>query len=105
MISQTDVYVFLLAFVGIACFLWANKRKFDRTNASGVEQFPSFRKKLAGQFFDAVLLGTGAGCLATAALIWVMEYAAAWGWAFVFLVIAFLIEKDYYRSRRRGNRD
>ncbi len=100
MISETDVYIFLLAFVGIACFLWANKRKFDRTNESGVEQFPSFRKKLAGQFFDAVLLGIGAGCLLSGALMWVIEYAAAWGWAVLFLFIAFLIEKDYYRSRR-----
>jgi len=99
MVSGTDVYIFLLAIFGIACLLWKNKRKFDRTKASGFKQFQKFSKKLGAQFFDALLWGVGIGCLLGSALIWVIEYAEAWGWVALFLFIAFLIEKDYYRSK------
>lgn len=99
MVSGTDVYIFLFALFGVACLLWKNKRKFDRKNASGIEQFPKFRKKVGAQLFDILLWAAGIGCLLGSALVWVITYAEAWGWVALFLLIAFLIEKDYYRSK------
>lgn len=99
MISSTDISIGLLALVGIACILWRNKRKFDRKNASGIEQFPKYSKKLSARLFDALLQGTGYGCLAGGVLIWVMEYAEAWGWMIAFLFFALLLEKSHYRLK------
>jgi len=95
--SITDISIGFFALVGIACILLGNKRKFDRMNGTGIEQFPKYRKKLSSRFFDALLQGIGYGCLSGGSLIWVMEYAEAWGWMIAFLFFALLLEKSHYR--------
>ncbi len=42
------VGVFLLAVGGLLAY-WKRKRKFDRTDQCGIERFPSYGKKAAGQ--------------------------------------------------------
>lgn len=63
----------ILATTGIVLGLWKEKRKFNRVNAFGIEQFPSFTKKLIATMFDRllylvalVLLGVGLFILAFA---------------------------------------
>lgn len=48
-------YGFLLAAAGIGLGFWRQKRKFDRTNSSGVEQFRSFWRKMLSTMFDDLL--------------------------------------------------
>lgn len=38
--------------VGILLYLWRNKRRFDRTNSAGIEQFRSYDGKLAAKLGD-----------------------------------------------------
>lgn len=97
--SGTDIFIALLVLVGLACILWKNKRKFDRTNRHGIEEFPKFGKKLGSQLFDVLLQGAGYGCLLGGAFVWVSEYAEAWGWAVALLFIAFVIEKAHSRQK------
>jgi hypothetical protein len=54
---ESGVYVLgiVLTVVGISLGLWKAKRKFDRTNAHGVEQFRSFGGKMIATTFDDLL--------------------------------------------------
>jgi len=45
----------VLAIAGTGLFLWREKRKYDRTNMAGVEQFRSFVGKLAATSIDELL--------------------------------------------------
>lgn len=53
----------VLLVVGLALFLWREKRKYDRTNTAGVEQFRSFVGKLAGTSLDELLRWSSLGLL------------------------------------------
>ncbi len=55
-------YGLLLTIIGIGLGLWKEKRKFDRTNAFGVEQFQSFSRKMVATTFDQLLTWS---CLAS----------------------------------------
>ena len=48
-------YGFALTAIGVVLGLWKEKRKFDRTNSAGVEQFPSFGRKMVATTFDGLL--------------------------------------------------
>lgn len=45
----------VLTVIGIGLGLWKGKRKFDRTNSAGVEQFRSFGRKTVATAFDELL--------------------------------------------------
>ena len=44
-----------LTVIGLGLGLWNRKRKFDRTNSAGVEQFRSFGGKMVATTFDGLL--------------------------------------------------
>lgn len=48
-------YGILLTSIGLALGLWREKRKYDRTNSAGIQQFPSFGRKIVAETFDGVL--------------------------------------------------
>ena len=56
-------YGVLLTAFGVALGLWKEKRKFDRTNSSGIEQFRSFGHKMVATTFDDLLYWVALGCL------------------------------------------
>lgn len=45
----------VLAVVGVGLGLWREKRKYDRANTAGVEQFGSFAGKVAATSLDELL--------------------------------------------------
>ena len=54
---DSSVYAlgFVLTVIGLGLGLWNRKRKFDRTNSSGVEQFRSYGGKVVATTFDGLL--------------------------------------------------
>ncbi len=42
--------------VGVLLALWRRKRKFDRTNALGIERFANYWEKLGARMQDGLLL-------------------------------------------------
>jgi len=49
----------LLFVMGILLIYWSKKRRFDRRNALGIEQFGSLFEKIIGVLFDAILWWSG----------------------------------------------
>jgi hypothetical protein len=45
----------VLTVIGLGLGLWNRKRKFDRTNRAGVEQFRSYAAKVVATTFDGLL--------------------------------------------------
>ena len=64
----------LMLIAGAFCVVWQKKRKFNRINSFGIQQFSSYTKKVTGQLGDAFLVGIGYGCLLGGSLIWVVEH-------------------------------
>jgi len=60
---DTYDYGIVLTVIGLFMSFWKLKRKFDRTNASGVEQFPSFAQKMVATTFDGILYRVGLASL------------------------------------------
>ena len=64
----------LAVLAGIAILWWTGKNKFERTNASGVQEFSSYGKAMGQTFLEnvmrriAILLILGGGLFA--ALFW-----------------------------------
>ncbi len=60
-----DVYGYGIVLTAIGLFLgfWKLKRKFDRTNTSGVEQFSSFGRKMVATTIDEILHWVGLAAL------------------------------------------
>ena len=54
---HVDVFYYgiLLTSIGLALGLWRQKRRFDRTNTAGVEQFRSFGRKMVATTLDGLL--------------------------------------------------
>lgn len=51
------VSIFLIT--GMLLMLWHGKRRFDRRNTNGVEQFRSYTGKVMTQLADGIILWTG----------------------------------------------
>ena len=65
---------------GTSFYLWMKKRRFDRMNSAGVEQFESYSGKLAAVFLDKVLAGLSALCLIGGAVFLAYGFEDSWGW-------------------------
>ncbi len=61
-IELTD-YGVILTVIGLVLGYWRQKRKFDRTNFAGVEQFPSYGRKLVATTFDDLIYWGAIGSL------------------------------------------
>jgi hypothetical protein len=67
------------------------KRKFDRTNANGIEHFPSFAGKLLAKLGDGILGFLSAGLLIGGILLLATYYEASWGWIVLVPVYAVIL--------------
>jgi hypothetical protein len=73
------VGMILLAAAGLLAY-WRRKRKFDRTNQYGIEQFPSYGRKVRARTAEG-LLGFGSLVFFTAGiLILAFRFEDSWGW-------------------------
>ena len=54
-------YALLFGFiaVGVASLIWRDKRRYDRTNEHGVQQYRNYWNKIKGESFDTLLSGMG----------------------------------------------
>jgi len=78
--------IFLMA-IGSGLILWKKRRKFERTNVFGVEQFHSFGGKLTAKVFDGFLSWFSVIFLFSGLLILAIQYADTWGWIVLLPVI------------------
>ncbi|MEP6482568.1 MAG: hypothetical protein ABJA94_11235 [Rhodoglobus sp.] len=81
----------LLLLAGAGCALTARKRKFDRTNAFGIERHGSFWAKLTNRTGDTALValaicGSGAGTILLA-----VNHLDTWGWLVMAPVCLFML--------------
>lgn len=65
---------------GVAFFLWLRKRKFDRMNAAGIQQYSSFGRKLVATAMDYVLAMLSIGFLLVGVLGLAVQFQDTWGW-------------------------
>lgn len=77
----------LLMSAGVVLGMKARKREFDRTNAFGVERFPTLLTKLASKTKDQVYKGGAVILLGSGILLLSYIHMTTWGWI-VWLPIA-----------------
>jgi hypothetical protein len=73
------VGIVLLAVAGLLAY-WKQKRKFDRTNQYGVEQFPSYGRKVRARTMEGLLAFGSLALLTTGVLILGFRFEDSWGW-------------------------
>ena len=81
----------ILLFVGVFFVLWKRKRKFDRTNNFGVEQFSSFWGKLGAKTKDGLIGVTALMLLSSGLLILAFRFQDSWGWIVLLPLYAFML--------------
>ena len=69
----------VLVIGGALLALWKRKRRFDRTNPFGVEQFPSYRRKLGATFLDRIVGFGSLGLLTVGILFLAFRFQDSWG--------------------------
>ena len=99
--DSVTLYCLLLAGSGVFLVYWAKKRGFVRENQYGVEQYPSYGRKIISRFADGILQASGYGCVGGAILILLVEYA--WEWVLLggILYVAFKLD-DEWNGRTRS---
>ena len=73
--NETDIYTVALSVVGIILIFWKSKRRFDRLNQLGIEQYADFGQKIGAKILDGILYSFGFVFLATAAIAFIVEHA------------------------------
>ena len=53
------IVVCVLLITGVLLLLWRGKRRFDRSNSVGVDQFNSYTGKVAASLVDRIMLSSG----------------------------------------------
>jgi 4-hydroxybenzoate polyprenyltransferase len=77
--------------VGIALLYRQRKRRFDRTNAFGVQRFPSYLGKLRAMAWDGFLWLAGATLLSAGVIGLAHLHEATWGWVVLMPFYAYLL--------------
>ena len=98
--NSVDVYCLLLAVAGLALVYWGKRRSFVRLNQLGIEQFPSYGRKVVSKFADGSILVAGYGCVGGAILVLLTEHAAEYIVLAVVLYIVFFLEEDRHGRKR-----
>lgn len=73
--NKSDLLILLSVAVGGFLLIWNNKRRFNRLNQFGIEQFANYQQKVGARFLDVLMLGGGYGLLGAASIIFSIEYA------------------------------
>ena len=81
----------ILLVVGALLALWKRKRKFDRTNSFGVEQFSDFWGKLGARLKDGLLGLMSLVLLSAGLLILAFRFQDSWGWIVLLPVYVFML--------------
>jgi hypothetical protein len=81
----------ILVAVGALLDLWRRKRKFERTNPHGVEQFSSFWSKLGTGTKDVLLRFASLALLSVGILVLAIRFEDSWGWIVLLPVYAFAL--------------
>ncbi len=98
--NSTDVYCLLLVVAGVALVYWSKHRGFVRSNQLGVEQFPSYARKVVSKLTDGMLLIVGFSLIGASGLILLAEYAGEFLMLALILLVVYLLEDDWYGRRR-----
>ena len=72
--SETDIYTAVLTVIGIVFFAWKSKRRFDRMNQLGIEQYANYSQKIGAKILDGILYSVGFVFLVTAAIAFFIEH-------------------------------
>ncbi len=97
--GSVTLYCLLLAGSGVFLVYWAKKRGFVRENRYGVEQYPSYDRKIVSKLADGILQASGYGCVGAAIVILLVEYASEYLALAIILCIAFKLDEER-RDRR-----
>jgi hypothetical protein len=89
MLGIEDIFGGAAILVGLFAFFWRGRRKFNRTNAAGVEQFPSYVEKLSARSWDSILWILGFFSLTGGVLFLANVHESTWGW--MVLLPAYLV--------------
>ncbi len=97
--SYIDVLCVAMILGGGYLVYWEKKRRFDRVNHLGIEEFPSYRHKVACRLADTLIASTGTGAVGAAVVMLLIAHAAE------YLMLAFIlyiaIKIDHERHSRR----
>lgn len=86
-----DAFGVFLLVLGVFLMLRFRKRRFDRTNAFGVEEFPSYWSKIGAKAKDAVQGLFSALLLCLGVLVLALNHVDSWGWIVLLPMLAFVI--------------
>lgn len=100
--SETDLLIAVCVTSGIMLILWKNKRQFGRLNQLGIEQFTSYRQKVAATALDVLLFSAGIGLLGAAGIVFLMEYARPYLSVLFLLFIVWVIQASLNKSKNGG---
>ena len=78
--EMEDIFGIAAIIVGTALYLWRNKRKFDRTNQAGIEQFKGYAGKLAAGLGDGILWLLAVACVMGGVIGLAVVHDSTWGW-------------------------
>lgn len=81
----------LLLALGVALTLATRKRRFDRTNQFGVEQFQSYWDKLGTQIKEGLFRYVSLLLLSAGLIVLGFRYEDSWGWIVTLPVYAFML--------------
>ncbi len=96
--DSVTLYCLLLAGSGALLVYWGKKRVFVRKNHFGVEQFPSYGRKIVSRFTDEILRAVGYGLVGAAIVILLVENASEYFALTIILFIAFKLDEWYHRK-------
>lgn len=98
--NSVDVYCLLLAVAGLALVYWGKRRSFVRLNPLGIEQFPSYGRKVVSKLTDSSILVAGYGCVGGAILMLLTEHTAEYIVLAAVLYIAFFLDEERHGRRK-----
>ena len=68
-----------LILFGLYCIYRTKKRRFDRTNAFGVQQFPSYAGKVKDRLGDTILIGLAICAISAGTVAFAEAHRDPWG--------------------------
>lgn len=78
--EMEDILGVAAVIIGIGLYLWRSKRKFDRTNKAGIEQFKGYSGKLLARLGDGILFVLALACVMGGVIGLAFVHNSTWGW-------------------------
>jgi hypothetical protein len=82
---------YLLLLVGALAALWNRKRRFDRTNRYGVQEFSSYWAGLRARVNDGLLLVLALGLSGAGVLMLAFQHQDGWGWIVIMAALLWVL--------------